>query len=871
MFDRFTELGVKCIMLAQQESLLAGQDVVGSEHLFLAILAEGTSISFRILDRLGLTVQEARQQVYKLSGLFSRTPSGEMPFTVAAKRVLEASVTQARDFGDAYISTEHLLLALMTEREGIPLQILKLANINIESLQREIIIEMGSQSMDLEELIDRNTNGYYDYDLSSGLEDYTTNLTTYARENRLDPVIGRQIQIDRVIQILVRRRKNNALLIGEPGVGKTSVVEGLALRIAEGDITEALREKEILALELSSLLAGTKYRGEFEDRLKRIIDEVKDAKNIILLIDEIHMLMGAGGSEGSNDAAQLLKPALARGEFQCIGATTNDEYKKHIQKDAALERRFQVVQVPEPSIDDTVVILYGLRYRYEQHHMIKISNEALLSAAQLSSQFIADRYLPDKAIDLIDESCASLRVFNNIAPTMVQSLLDHLKILVYHKDEAVRKQNFAEAGLLHEREVETRESMQALVTLDKNNLKDRELFKLTLEPKNIATLVALWSGVPVDKVSDEESIQLRNLEETLHTRVIGQQVAVKAISKAVRRSRVGLKSPNRPIASFIFAGPTGVGKTELAKALASFVFGSEKSMIRLDMSEYMERFNISKLIGPPPGYVGYSEGGILTEQVRQKPYTLVLFDEIEKAHLDIFNILLQILEDGRLTDSQARVIDFKNTLIILTSNIGAKAIEKIQKEEVVRKYPRIYEDEDDKTPTYIKMSTAVNDELKQNFRPEFLNRLDEIIIFQQLTQTDVRKIADIMIQQVIKRVFENSQITLRVEDNVKDKLSIEGFDPMYGARPLRRAIMNLFEDELTNLFLEKKFIPGTIIKAILTSSDKIIFIEDGWEEVKESREDIMEKYLKSNLVNPESKENLEKIKNIEKAKVQLHF
>lgn len=854
MFDRFTELGVKCIMLAQQEALLAGQDIVGTEHLFLSILAEGTSIASTLLNQFGLSLGEAREKVYQLTGVFNKPPSTDMPFTVNAKRVMEISANQARDFGDSYISTEHLILGLLTETGGVTRQVLAIAEIEIEDFQRMLIIQMGSNSGNLQELIDNNTSGYYNYDTLADLSTYTVNLTNQARQNELDPVIGRNYEVDRLVQILVRRRKNNAVLIGEPGVGKTAVAEGLALRIADGDVNEALAKKELFALEITNLLAGTKYRGEFEDRLNNIIQEVKDAKNIILLIDEIHMLLGSA-AEGGNDAGNILKPALARGEFQCIGATTNDEYKNSFSKDPALERRFQVVEIKEPSIDDTIIILNGLRYRYEQHHMVTIMDESLISAAQLSAEFIADRYLPDKALDLIDEACASLRVFGAPKPPMIETLADHLRVVVYHKELAVREQNFTEAGLLYEREIETRESMNALLQIEGESTYTKSL-NLTLTPKNVAELVALWSGIPVEKVSESESAQLKNLEDTLHTRVIGQHVAVSAIARAIRRARVGLKSPTRPIASFIFAGPTGVGKTELAKALASFIFGSEKSMVRLDMSEYMERFNISKLIGPPPGYVGYNEGGILTEQVRKKPYTVVLFDEIEKAHLDIFNILLQILDDGRLTDSQARVIEFKNTLIILTSNIGAKKIEQIQKEWVQPKFIGLYDDEDPgKDPKYMKMSEAVNNELKQNFRPEFLNRLDDIIIFQQLTQVDVRQIATIMVKQVCTRTVEGNQIKLNVSDQVVDQLAIAGFDPMYGARPLRRAIMNLLEDQLANEFLEHNYLPGTIISVSLNSEDKIIFEKTGYEEPISILKKLTDAHLLKRMANADNVED----------------
>jgi ATP-dependent Clp protease ATP-binding subunit ClpC len=853
MFERFTESGIKILLIAQQEATAAGRNLIGSDNLFVALLAEGTCVSFEVLDELGISAAEIRNRTRDILGIKFQIGDPDLPLTINSKRILENAIETAAVFGDNYVNSEHIFLSLLNEKDGMTLQILKALFINVKELRKQVIRRMSTAASNREELIEKSNDGFFFYDKATVLSEYTINLTAQARSNKLDPVIGRELEINRLIQILARRRKNNALLIGEPGVGKTAVVEGLALRIAIGDVTGTLREKEILSLDISSLIAGTKFRGEFEERLKNIITEIKEAKNIILLIDEIHMLVGAGGGEGGSDAANILKPVLARSELQCIGTTTNEEYKKHIQKDAALERRFQIINIPEPTILETVLILHGLRYHYEQHHMMKISDDALIAAAKLSAQYIPDRYLPDKAIDLIDEACASLRTFELPVPPAIENLYDHLKIVLYHKTTCIREHNYADAIILHQRERETREAITNYL-IEEEKTEHLTTFNRVLDANKVAKIVSIWSGIPVDKISDEESTKLKDLEGILHKRVIGQDVAVSAISRAIRRSRVGLKSAGRPIGSFIFAGPTGVGKTELAKAVAEAIFGNENSMVRLDMSEYMERFNISKLIGSPPGYIGYTEGGILTEQVRKKPYTVVLFDEIEKAHLDIFNILLQILDDGRLSDSQGKVIDFKNTIIILTSNIGAKEIERIQKEYDEQKFKTMYdifEYDPEKDPKYIKMAKAVNDELKKQFKPEFLNRLDDIIIFQQLKQDDVREIADIMVDQTCKRTIEFNEIKLVVEKAVRDKLAIAGFDPMYGARPLRRAIMNLLEDELANVILRNEFVKGTVLTASLSNNDKIIFTVTGFEKILSMLEGYEKEQLMKRLANPE--------------------
>jgi len=632
------------------------------------------------------------------------------------------------------------------------------------------------------------------------LDEFGSNLTQMAIDNKLDPVVGRAKEIERVIQILGRRTKNNPVLIGEPGVGKTAIAEGLASRIASKDIPDILEDKRVVTLDIGLLVAGTKYRGEFEERLKKIMDEIRSAGNVILVIDEVHTLIGAGAAEGAIDAANILKPALARGELQCIGATTLDEYRKHIERDAALERRFQPVMVGEPSVDETIEILYGLRDRYEAHHKLKISDEALVAAAKLSDRYISDRYLPDKAIDLVDEAGSRVRLINSQLPPAAKELDKELRQILKEKDDAVRSQDFDRAGELRDREMEIKAEIRTIAQTKSNGASGDGIEPIVTE-EDIAHIVASWTGVPVNKLTESESEKLLHMEDTLHQRLIGQDDAVKAVSRAIRRARVGLKNPNRPIASFVFSGPTGVGKTELAKSLASYFFGSEEAMIRLDMSEYMERHTVSKLIGSPPGYVGYNEGGQLTEAVRRRPYTVVLFDEIEKAHPDVFNMLLQILEDGRLTDAKGRTVDFKNTLLILTSNIGSKVIEKGGSGIG-------FEFSEDATETqYNRIRSLVNEELKNYFRPEFLNRLDEIIVFRQLNKIEVTQIAEIMLKEVFGRLTEKG-IVLEVTDRFKDRLITEGYSPSYGARPLRRAIMRLLEDSLAEEILSGRIKDG---------------------------------------------------------------
>jgi ATP-dependent Clp protease ATP-binding subunit ClpC len=795
MFERFTEKAIKVIMLAQEEARRLGHNFVGTEQILLGLIGEGTGVAAKVLKSMGVNLKDARIEVEKIIGRGSGFVAVEIPFTPRAKRVLELSLEEARQLGHNYIGTEHLLLGLIREGEGVAARVLENLGVDLSKVRTQVIRMLGETA----EVSSGGGGG------SSGgrtktptLDEFGSNLTQMAVDGKLDPVVGRQKEIERVIQILGRRTKNNPVLIGEPGVGKTAIAEGLAQRIATGDIPDILEDKRVMTLDIGLLVAGTKYRGEFEERLKKIMDEIRQAQNVILVIDEVHTLIGAGAAEGAIDAANILKPALARGELQCIGATTLDEYRKHIERDAALERRFQPVTVGEPSVDETIEILYGLRERYEKHHKLKILDEALIAAAKLADRYISDRFLPDKAIDLMDEAGSRVRLMNSQLPPAAKELDKQLRQVLRDKDEAVRSQDFDKAGELRDKEMELKTEIKAIA-------QNKKVADVTSEggdspvvtEEDIAGIVASWTGVPVSKLTESESEKLLHMEDTLHQRLIGQDEAVKSISRAIRRARVGLKNPNRPIASFIFSGPTGVGKTELTKALAAYFFGAEDAMIRLDMSEYMERHTVSKLIGSPPGYVGYNEGGQLTEAVRRKPYTVVLFDEIEKAHPDVFNLLLQILEDGRLTDAKGRTVDFKNTMLIMTSNIGSKVIEKgggglgfeFGESEVDSQYNRI--------------RSLVNEELKQYFRPEFLNRLDEIIVFRQLTKPEVKEIADILLNEVFKRLLEKN-ISLQVTERFKDRLVEEGYNPSYGARPLRRAIMRLLEDSLAEEILSGK-------------------------------------------------------------------
>jgi ATP-dependent Clp protease ATP-binding subunit ClpC len=798
MFERFTEKAIKVIMLAQEEARRLGHNFVGTEQILLGLIGEGTGVAAKVLKSMGVNLKDARIEVEKIIGRGSGFVAVEIPFTPRAKRVLELSLEEARQLGHNYIGTEHLLLGLIREGEGVAARVLENLGVDLSKVRTQVIRMLG-------ETAEVSPGGGQGRTKTPTLDEFGANLTQMAAEGKLDPVVGRQKEIERVIQILGRRTKNNPVLIGEPGVGKTAIAEGLAQRIANDDIPDILEDKRVVTLDIGLLVAGTKYRGEFEERLKKIMDEIRSAGNVILVIDEVHTLIGAGAAEGAIDAANILKPALARGELQCIGATTLDEYRKHIERDAALERRFQPVMVGEPTVDETIEILRGLRERYEQHHKLRISDEALEAAAKLSDRYISDRFLPDKAIDLIDEAGSRVRLINSQLPPAAKELDRELRQVLKDKDDAVRSQNFDRAGELRDREMEIKAEIRAIAQTKKAESSDADSASSPVVCEDdIAQIVASWTGVPVNKLTESESEKLLHMEDTLHTRLIGQDEAVRAVSRAIRRARVGLKNPNRPIASFIFSGPTGVGKTELTKALAAYFFGSEDAMIRLDMSEFMERHTVSKLIGSPPGYVGYNEGGQLTEAVRRRPYTVVLFDEIEKAHPDVFNMLLQILEDGRLTDAKGRTVDFKNTLLIMTSNIGSKVIEKgggglgfeiSSESEADNQYNRI--------------RSLVNEELKQYFRPEFLNRLDEIIVFRQLIKEEVKRIADIMLNDVFKRLTEQG-ITLECTERFKDRLVEEGYNPSYGARPLRRAIMRLLEDSLAEEILSARIKDGDV-------------------------------------------------------------
>ncbi|KAG5537289.1 hypothetical protein RHGRI_024661 [Rhododendron griersonianum] len=827
MFERFTEKAIKVIMLAQEEARRLGHNFVGTEQILLGLIGEGTGIAAKVLKSMGINLKDARVEVEKIIGRGSGFVAVEIPFTPRAKRVLELSLEEARQLGHNYIGSEHLLLGLLREGEGVAARVLENLGADPGNIRTQAIRMIGEST----EAVGAGVGGGSSSNKMPTLEEYGTNLTKLAEEGKLDPVVGRQPQIERVTQILGRRTKNNPCLIGEPGVGKTAIAEGLAQRIANGDVPETIEGKKVITLDMGLLVAGTKYRGEFEERLKKLTEEIKQSNEIILFIDEVHTLIGAGAAEGAIDAANILKPALARGELQCIGATTIDEYRKHIEKDPALERRFQPVKVPEPTVDETIQILKGLRERYELHHKLRYTDEALVAAAQLSSQYISDRFLPDKAIDLVDEAGSRVRLrhaqVKHITcslqlPEEARELEKELRQILKEKNEAARGQDFEKAGELRDREMDLKAQIAAVVD------KGKEMTKAEIETADqgpvvtevdIQYIVSSWTGIPVDKVSSDESSRLLKLEETLHKRVIGQDEAVEAISRAIRRARVGLKNPNRPIASFIFSGPTGVGKSELAKALAAYYFGSEEAMVRLDMSEFMERHTVSKLIGSPPGYIGYTEGGQLTEAVRRRPYTVVLFDEIEKAHPDVFNMMLQILEDGRLTDSKGRTVDFKNTMLIMTSNVGSSIISKGKKKRLGFDFD-LNDDTDEKDASYNRIKSLVGEELKRYFRPEFLNRLDEMIVFRQLTKAEVKEIADIMLKEVFERL-KVKEIELSVTEKFKDRVVEEGYQPSYGARPLRRAIMRLLEDSMAEKMLSREIKEGDSVIVDVDSDGKV--------------------------------------------------
>ena len=814
MFERFTEKAIKVIMLAQEEARRLGHNFVGTEQVLLGLIGEGTGIAAKTLKSMGVTLKDARVEVEKIIGRGSGFVAVEIPFTPRAKRVLELSWDEARQLGHNYIGTEHLLLGLIREGEGVAARVLENLGVDLNKVRSNVVKMLGdSKPQTAASGIGSSSSSSSQVSKvkTPSLDEFGTDLTLAASELRLDPVVGREKEIERVIQILARRTKNNPVLLGEPGVGKTAVAEGLAIRIVNNEVPDILENKKIIQLDMGLLIAGTKYRGEFEERLKKIMDEIRQAGNVILVIDEMHTLIGAGAAEGAIDAANILKPALSRGEIQVIGATTSDEYRKYIEKDSALERRFQPVIIEEPSIDETIEIIRGLKPKYEEHHNLIISDDAIIAATKLSSKYINDRFLPDKAIDVIDEASSKVRLKVCTLSPEGKELEKELKEIVREKEEAIRNQEFERASALRDDEANMKDRIREV---SEEWRRQNDANKPTVTEEDVAEVVATMTGVPVTKLTEGESERLLKLEETLHNRVIGQSDAVTAISKAIRRARVGLKSPNRPIGSFIFSGPTGVGKTELAKALAEAIFGSEDNMIRVDMSEFMEKHSTAKLIGSPPGYVGYDDGGHLSELVRKKPYSVILFDEIEKAHPDVFNIMLQILDDGRLTDAKGRHINFKNTVIIMTSNVGASMI-------TTQGRLGFSAADDAKKDKYEKLKETVNEELKKAFRPEFLNRIDDIIVFSHLSKEEIREIVDLMMKDLFKRLSER-ELSIEVTDEVKDFLAKDGYSEAYGARPLRRLIQKKIEDPLAEEILTNAYQPGDTILLKL-EDDKIIF------------------------------------------------
>ena len=807
MFERFTEKAIKVIMLAQEEARRLGHNFVGTEQVLLGLIGEGTGVAAKTLKSMGVTIKDAREQVEKIIGRGSGFVAVEIPFTPRAKKVLELSWDEARQLGHNYIGTEHLLLGLIREGEGIGTKVLENLGVDLNKCRSNVIKLLGeTRTSSTQTALAGNIQAKAK---TPSLDEFGTDLTLAAQEQRLDPVVGREKEIERVIQILARRTKNNPILIGEPGVGKTAIAQGLAMKIVNSEVPDILENKKIVQLDMGLLVAGTKYRGEFEERLKKIMDEIRQAGNIILVIDEMHTLIGAGAAEGAIDAANILKPALSRGEIQVIGATTLDEYRKHIEKDSALERRFQMVLVEQPSVQETIEIIKGLKSKYEEHHKLKISDEAIVAATELSNKYITERFLPDKAIDIIDEAASRVRLNVSNLPPEGKELEKELKATIKQKEDAIRSQEFETASNLRNTEVQIKDKIRELQDSWRSS---QENNKPTVGVEEVAQVISTITGVPVTKITEGESERLLKLEDTLHKRVIGQNEAVVALSKAIRRARVGLKSPNRPIGSFIFSGPTGVGKTELAKALAEAVFGSEDNIVRVDMSEFMVKHSTAKLIGSPPGYVGYDDGGHMTEIIRKKPYSVVLFDEIEKAHPDVFNIMLQILDDGRLTDSKGRLISFKNTIIIMTSNVGASMITSTQK-------LGFSVAGDEKKDKYEKLKDTVMEELKKAFRPEFLNRIDDIIVFAHLSKEEIREIVDLMLKDLFKRLDER-ELTIEVGDDVKDYLAKEGYSEAYGARPLRRVIQKKIEDVLAEEILTGNYKPkDTLVMSM--EDDKI--------------------------------------------------
>ena len=807
MFSNFTEKARIAIQNAHDAACELGHGYIGSEHLLLGILTEGTGVGAKILENAGAKKEVLIKRIEEVMGRnMPLSKNSELALTPRSKRILEIAAMEARNMGHNYIGTEHILIGIIKDGDGVGANILASCNVDFNNIYNDIISSTEQGYSEQKPTGKQGASG----GKTPTLDQFGRDLTHQAEENKFDPVIGREEEISRVIQILSRRTKNNPCLIGEPGVGKTAVVEGLAQKIAKGDVPELLKNKRLVTMDLSSMVAGAKYRGEFEDRLKKAIEEVRTAGNVILFIDEIHTIVGAGSAEGAIDASNILKPSLARGEIQLIGATTVNEYRKYIEKDAALERRFQPVMVGEPTSEQTIEILKGLRDKYEAHHGVKIEDSAIKAAAELSSRYITDRFLPDKAIDLIDEAASKKKLSALTAPDDVKNLEKEAENIKKEKEEAIISQNFEKAAELRDREKTVQEELKKGTSKWKDNHNSE---KLKIDEQDIAEIIAKWTGIPVTKIAEEESEKLKHLEDVLHKRVIGQDKAVSAVSKAIRRGRAGLKDPKRPTGSFLFLGPTGVGKTELSKALAEAMFGSEDAMIRVDMSEYMEKHSVSKFIGSPPGYVGYDEGGQLTEKIRKQPYSVILFDEIEKAHPDVFNIMLQILDDGILTDAQGRRVDFRNTVIIMTSNLGAKDILNTTSKLGFGTSEALSEKDE-----HAKIEEKVMQKVKEAFKPEFLNRIDEIVVFDRLTEEDIKKIADIMLSGLKERLASNG-ITASFTDNAVAEIAKEGFDPIYGARPLRRAIQNKIED-----MLSEKIIDGSVGTSITVDAEDGNFI-----------------------------------------------
>ena len=793
MFNRFTQRAQKVLQLAQEEAIRWKHESIGTEHILLGLIREGGGIAAKALEAIDISPQMIESGIEELVGKGTENVGPIVHYTPRAKKVIELSVDESRKLGHSYIGTEHILLALIREGEGVAARVLANTGVSLNKARQQVLLLLGNN--------DSNAPGNQAQSQAAStptLDSLARDLTVIAREGALDPVIGRSKEITRVVEVLSRRTKNNPVLIGEPGVGKTAIAEGLAQQIVNNEVPETLRDKRVMTLDMGTVVAGTKYRGEFEDRLKKVMDEIRQAGNIILFIDELHTLIGAGGAEGAIDASNILKPSLARGELQCIGATTLDEYRKYIEKDAALERRFQPIQVDEPTIEETILIIKGLRDRYEAHHRVKITDEAVDAAAKLSDRYISDRFLPDKAIDLIDEAGSKVRLRSFTIPPSLKELENKLENVRSEKNAAVQSQEFEKAAALRDTEQKIKDELEQTKKAWKEK-QGKEEAEVTVD--DIAMVVSMWTGIPVSKIAQEESAKLLNLEEELHKRVVGQQEAVEAISRAIRRARAGLKDPKRPIGSFIFLGPTGVGKTELARALAEVMFGDEDAMIRIDMSEYMEKHATSRLVGAPPGYVGFDEGGQLTEKVRRKPYSVVLLDEIEKAHPDVFNILLQVLDDGRLTDSKGRTVDFRNTVIIMTSNVGADAL-KYQK--------NLGFSLGDTDSKYKNMKTTMLDELKKAFRPEFLNRIDEMIVFHSLEKEQLKEIVSFMANALTKRLKEQD-IELELTESALEKIAQEGYDPQYGARPIRRALQKHVEDRLSEELLKGNVLTGQVV------------------------------------------------------------